>query len=604
MGVRQLKSIGLLLLLPVLALAQQPEPLPAATSQAADDALSGTASRSAASQPNPISVALTSEVLDLTPHIAVFEDTEAALSIDEISSASYAEQFSAVDGSPNYGFSSSAWWVRVTFANDSQIDQALLLRESYPLLDHLDLWYRDPQQAGGWVHRQTGDRLPFATRDIAHKDYIFPVVLPAGAQVDFYFRYFTRGSVNISLTASQQTPMLASISRQQLAFGIYYGGFVVLVLYNLLMWLTVKDKAFLYYLLYVASYGIYFAVNNGFAFQYFWPDMPWWANQSLVVMLTLSLFFGMHFTRVFLRLSENAPRLDTISIYLQGVIAVVLVVGSFLPYRSIIVPLSGLTVIVVSQIILCGTVTLLKGYRPARYFMLAWGALLLGVMAYMLKTFGLLPHNVVTEHGQQIGSLIEMVLLSLGLASRVDSLQRQSLTDPLTSLANRRFFDEKLLAEFERAGGQGQALALLMVDIDHFKNFNDRFGHAWGDEALKMVGAVLQDNARPQDHVCRYGGEEFAIIMPGADRAAASEIAEHLRTSVSDADMRGERLSVSIGVVSMQDDRFTTAAAFFDAADRALYQAKSDGRNCVVVFSPTLAKRYGRRATDLLPVRS
>ena len=105
----------------------------------------------------------------------------------------------------------------------------------------------------------------------------------------------------------------------------------------------------------------------------------------------------------------------------------------FAPYALLILPLALLTIVVTALIIVMGTLGLVMGYRPARYFMVAWGMLLVGVMAYMLKVFGLLPHNMLTQNGFQVGSLMEMVLLSLALASRLSDLRRQSRTDTLTS---------------------------------------------------------------------------------------------------------------------------------------------------------------------------
>ena len=109
-----------------------------------------------------------------------------------------------------------------------------------------------------------------------------------------------------------------------------------------------------------------------------------------------------------------------------------------------------------------------------------------------------------------------LLCVALALASRVDELQRESVTDPLTKLSNRRFFDQRLDAEFERTERGDGPLGLLMVDIDHFKTFNDRYGHAEGDEVLKIVARALRDGVRRHDLVCRYGGEEFAVLLPGA----------------------------------------------------------------------------------------
>jgi diguanylate cyclase (GGDEF)-like protein len=352
------------------------------------------------------------------------------------------------------------------------------------------------------------------------------------------------------------------------------------------------------------SYGLYFAVFNGLSFQYFWPERPAWANQSLLVLLSCTLVFGMHFTRRFLDTRVTAPRLDRVAMLLQVFALAALAGAFFLPYSALIRPLALLTVLVTGLIIALGTLGLVKGYRPARYFMLAWALLLAGVVMNMLKNFGVLPHNILTQNGFQVGSLCEMVLLSLALASRVSEMQRQSRTDALTKVYNRRFFDERVAFEFERAARSSLPISLLVADIDHFKKFNDSFGHARGDEVLKAVARALLEGVRSQDTVCRYGGEEFALILPGTDAAGALVLAEALRQSIeqgrSAAPGAGVAagssaghaaghgagsgpVTISIGVASSGNGGIDTVDALFKAADSALYLAKAAGRNRVML---------------------
>src|SRR5690606_19876475 len=179
----------------------------------------------------------------------------------------------------------------------------------------------------------------------------------------------------------------------------------------------------------------------------------------------------------------------------------------------------------------------------------------------------------------------EMVLLSLALASRVRELQHQSRTDTLTRMPNRRYFDEVVAAEFERSRRGNGALALLIVDIDHFKQFNDQYGHSRGDEVLRQVAEALGNGVRRGDHVCRFGGEEFALILPGTDGADAAEVAESLRSTVASTTTSDAPVTVSIGVASTRDHAFDSIDDLFKAADSALYRAKREGRNRVVRFT-------------------
>ena len=150
---------------------------------------------------------------------------------------------------------------------------------------------------------------------------------------------------------------------------------------------------------------------------------------------------------------------------------------------------------------------------------------------------------------------------------------------------DRRYPDETLALELHRAQRAALSVSVLMLDIDHFKRFNDTFGHAAGDTVLAEVARVLLDSIRSGDVACRYGGEEFALIMTGADQAVATARAEHLRTSIArhafpGRGQRSSHLTVSIGVATRPRDG-TTPAELLHSADTALYRAKDGGRNRV-----------------------
>lgn len=164
-------------------------------------------------------------------------------------------------------------------------------------------------------------------------------------------------------------------------------------------------------------------------------------------------------------------------------------------------------------------------------------------------------------------------------------------TDALTGLPNRRQFDATLQKEWYRALRDGTSLGLLMVDIDHFKSLNDLFGHQVGDLFLARVGALIRDSVRRAgDLAARFGGEEFAVVLPGTSVAGAMDIGEVVRRSIAAADFRsavqgGYGVSVSIGVAAMVPSPSASVATLVQDADAALYQAKRNGRNRVEVLS-------------------
>ena len=173
--------------------------------------------------------------------------------------------------------------------------------------------------------------------------------------------------------------------------------------------------------------------------------------------------------------------------------------------------------------------------------------------------------------------------VALGREELVRQLEHLSRADPLTGLGNRRAFDETLTAELARARRAGTPVGLLVIDVDHFKAFNDRHGHQAGDDALMSVAGVLQREARAEDRACRVGGEEFAVLLPGADEAAAMAVAERIRRGVERLPAQ-EPITVSLGVASTTGD--DDPDALFAQADSRLYAAKEAGRNRVVGVSP------------------
>lgn len=159
--------------------------------------------------------------------------------------------------------------------------------------------------------------------------------------------------------------------------------------------------------------------------------------------------------------------------------------------------------------------------------------------------------------------------------------QHDAATDPLTGLSNRGVFDDALPREVSRAQRYGTALTLLVLDLDNLKLINDRAGHSAGDRSLQLVARVLRAGVRDSDHVFRYAGDEFAVLLVGSEGAAAREVAERLRSRVeglsADPSPVQPTLSIGLAVLRATDNR----QALFERADAALYSAKQAGRNCV-----------------------
>ena len=204
------------------------------------------------------------------------------------------------------------------------------------------------------------------------------------------------------------------------------------------------------------------------------------------------------------------------------------------------------------------------------------GATLVGLLASSLETSRRLTATL--DH--------EVALRTADLEQANARLSELSMTDGLTGIANRRQFDEALDAEWKRARREGRAVSLLMIDVDHFKHYNDALGHLAGDDCLKRVAQALREHAaRPGDLFARYGGEEFAVIARNTDAGGASMLAERLRRAIEAEPFIFEKqpikVTISVGIATLADDNLDTPQAMVAHSDACLYKSKEGGRNRV-----------------------
>lgn len=197
-----------------------------------------------------------------------------------------------------------------------------------------------------------------------------------------------------------------------------------------------------------------------------------------------------------------------------------------------------------------------------------------------------------------LGFSLRSTLLQMDLLERQAGLDQLARQDGLTGVANRRQFDDLLAAEWNRARRSGSELGLLLVDIDHFKAFNDEHGHPAGDRCLREVAQVLLATAgRAADSVARYGGEEFAVIVPGSPLSGVLALAERMRLAVEALPLREGAVSISVGVAYLHPPAMATADQLLADADAGLYAAKRAGRNQVTLHAHVLDDEGGAHGT-------
>jgi diguanylate cyclase (GGDEF)-like protein len=241
--------------------------------------------------------------------------------------------------------------------------------------------------------------------------------------------------------------------------------------------------------------------------------------------------------------------------------------------------------------LLLGVVAVRAGQKPAKYFLLAALAAMVGALLTTLSVWGFIPHNVWTFRAVEIGMLVDATLLALALAYQLRVGQEERIRaerlaqlDPLTGLNNRRAFYDKTSPLWSQALRHGHATSVMLLDIDLFKKINDAHGHAHGDAVLKATAAILRQSIRLGDVLARWGGEEFIVFLPETDQAEATMLAERLRVAIAGMRVPHETgasaVTASFGIAQRTPDHLTLDA-LIAAADECLYQSKQQGRNRV-----------------------
>ncbi len=216
----------------------------------------------------------------------------------------------------------------------------------------------------------------------------------------------------------------------------------------------------------------------------------------------------------------------------------------------------------------------------------------IGVISFTDKANGGRFDRSDLELLQELTPQIAVAIDRATLKAKAGEFEQLSVTDALTGLLNRRYIEERLVEEVKRSNRHGYPMSYLTMDVDHFKSYNDQFGHPAGDAALKLVAGIMKETLRGADVAARVGGEEFAILLPQTTNEEAAAIAERLRANIGEAEFPGRKVTVSIGVASCSSE-LCTRDVIVDASDKALYAAKHAGRNSVKIY-----EKIGSDKTD------
>lgn len=548
-----------------------------------------------------------------------YEDKTAQLNLNDILSKEYSERF-VINQKENlsFGYTSSSIWLQIKIKNLSNDKQNWLLNFDYPLLDKIEIFSKI--KGKDWKKEVMGDLLPFHDRPISHRTFVTPLVFNKNETTTYFIRFTSQSSLIIRPLVQTENQFFEHENTLQLIFGIAYGFMLMMALYNIFLYLGVRDTTYLIYVVSVLAGGTFISALNGHAYQFLWPNSPGIANNAIVLSVSVWLVATALFTQKFIETKRYTPALHQLINIMIGLGVFAFFLVFFTDYRFSIRVATALAPLMGVLILVTGTLSWYRGNRAARFFTLAWVVYGFGTAVLVLSRFALIEDNAVTHYSATLGLLFEIIMLSLALSDkyRIISIQlkdhtrkleqtvterTQDLTiankaleqlshqDALTGLANRRKFDQVLNNEWQRHQRAQTPLSFLLCDIDKFKELNDYFGHEKGDESLKKIAKAIEMSLyRTTDHPSRIGGDEFAIILPDTDSSGAMELAEKIRQNVRKLEIKHkqesglENVTVSIGAATIVPATDQQSMMLFRNADKALFKAKQQGRNSAASF--------------------
>ncbi|MGS2742360.1 diguanylate cyclase [Halomonas sp. LS-001] len=492
----------------------------------------------------------------------------------------------------NFGVVDHPFWMLLSV----DIDQPRVLHINNPLIHKVSLYRYDADKA------RWSDALPrMPVKPIfsnAHANWraLFDVT----SSGDYLLRLESSQALRFDLNLSSEKAMHSAWRGYLLGQGMYFGLVLGLMVYNAFLLIFLRDLSYLWYIGFICSSAAYFFLQKGLLFELL-PNASATINEALLfTTISTGLFSALSFCQRFLSVDHSDPRLTPwfnafLSLSVIGLALAWLYPGQLTVMMYSLMGLGTLLLFTVASFR-----ALQRGFHPAQWLIIGWAALLAGCATFIFSIYGIVPHTFWTYYGFQMGSALEVMLFSLALADRIKILHSEretlvkdklrfvnlSLTDGLTGLYNRRYLNQHLEKCTDRIQ-HFHPLTVIMIDIDHFKDFNDRWGHILGDRALVHVAGIMKSIVRDKDPICRYGGEEFTIVLQQQPIRKAFDIAERIRRELEQTPLKTDGgkdlyMTCTMGIAEYQLGESTDT--FIHRADEALYRGKSQGRNCVLPY--------------------
>lgn len=523
-------------------------------------------------------------------HMSYIQEGDAPLSLEQAHRAYEAGQFQPARHSRlSFGIGANPVWLAFVAENSTpqSLNRRILIECSW--LDQIDLFFLRRGEVIG--HQRVGDTLPFAERPVRSRYFTVPHdFAPETTLVLMRVQSPDPMDLPIYVTSPAQADKRTVF--ETYSYGFIYGALAALLAYNLMLFLSIRHARYFFYALYLSCFITLNMAYTGHGYWLLWPESPTWQMWSNPVLMVAVAVCGFLFAISFLQTRHHLPRLhrfvvssiaafvamETLAVATGSHVAALLVAFVFVLFFSVVM-------------VWMGVASLRSGLTYAKYFLFAALSAMTGAFVTAVTVWGLVPYTVLGYRLMEVGIVLDAVLLALALADQFRTnmeqkarAERLARIDPLTGLNNRRGFYELAAPAWSTGLRHKRSMSVIVLDLDHFKAFNDAYGHAKGDEMLKLAAHEFQRMARAGDVAARWGGEEFILFLPETTLDEAASAAARLRNNINAVRLEccGQTISVtaSCGVAELQDPDIGLEG-LIDLADQRLYTAKQQGRDRV-----------------------
>ena len=588
---------------------------------------------SAGAEPIPLSAEHSG--LSLNEHIELLEDVGGRLTVADMAAPAVQSRFQPANGRASVGQSRNPWWVKIQLQRDADGPRHWWLEVGAVTLHDLQVFL--PDGRGGWRERQAGELVSFAEgRDHPYRRATFELPALGEQPLTLYLRTYDPAGNSFPLRAWQRQDLDLLASQENLGLGLIYGVIFALLLYNLFILFSLRDSAYFWYVLTTAFALVFIMSMTGHGFQYLWPGgaVPFWLDR-----ITLPSLWGLcasRFTQSLLQTRHHVRWAHHLLSMACLVYVAAIALEAFGQRSTAAWIIAVLSLTSIPAALGSALIRWRQGFFPALLYLCGYGLVLGSIAVLLLRATGLLQPSAYNAYVFPIAVAAESILFSFALAYRIQILKREksaaleqadreknarlaqmrasadelqcsvaqrtaelaaanehlrlreqalqhaAFHDPLTELPNRRYLVEHCESALDHAKRHNQAIALLLIDLDHFKPINDRHGHDAGDLMLQTIAQRLREHVRGGDTVARLGGDEFAVLICGADAEQhAREIAGRLLGELAKPVMYGaNRLTVTISIgAALYPQHAYNFTSLYKAADEMLYKVKARGRS-------------------------